>query len=152
MITKIEGHQFQMDQPTGNLYTFNGAVAGTASPNNTERNLGKELDLLVVHKPYDGVTMKWGHSIFMPEGAKQDFIGSEPVHFSYLWMTVQQDDELEQNKLVLWDEKADNSLFRAVQTGKTIKFESKAVRGCTLNIMGAVEEPTNVILYADYNE
>ena len=29
MITKIEGHQFQMDQPTGNLYTFNGEVFGT---------------------------------------------------------------------------------------------------------------------------
>ena len=90
LIAKIEGHQFQMDQPTGNLYTSNGAVAGTASPDNTERNLGKELDLLVVHKPFDGITMKWGHSIYLPEGPKQDVIGSEPVHFSYLWMTVQQ--------------------------------------------------------------
>ena len=90
LISKIEGHQFQMDQATGNLYTFNGAVSGTASPDNTERNLGKELDLLVVHKLYDGITMKWGHSIFLPEGAKQEFVGDEPIHFSYLWMTVKQ--------------------------------------------------------------
>jgi hypothetical protein len=90
LLSKIEGHQFQMDNPTGNLYTFNGEVIGTANASNTERNLGKELDLLLVHKIHDGVSMKWGHSIFMPEGAKQDFAGSDPIHFSYLWMTVQQ--------------------------------------------------------------
>ena len=88
-VSKIEAHQFQMDQVTGNLYAFNSGLIGAASQNNTDRNLGKELDLLFVHKPFDGIAMKWGHSIFMPEGAKQDFVGSEPIHFSYLWMTVQ---------------------------------------------------------------
>jgi len=86
---KIEAHQFQMDQPTGNLYTFNSGLVGTADANNTNRNLGKELDLLLVHKPFAGIAMKWGHSIFMPEGAKQTFVGADPIHFSYLWMTVQ---------------------------------------------------------------
>ena len=61
MITKDSDTSSKTDQATGNLYTFNGAVLGTASPDNTERNLRKELDLLVVHwQPYDGVTMKWG--------------------------------------------------------------------------------------------
>ena len=90
LVSKIEGHQFQMDQSTGNLYTFNGEIYGTAPSTNTDRNLGKELDLLLVHKPYEGITMKWGHSIFLPEGAKQEFSGDKPIHFSYLWMTVKQ--------------------------------------------------------------
>ena len=90
MITKIEGHQFQMDQATGNLYTFNGAVLWDSKPKYRTKSREKSWISWWSTEPYDGVTMKWGHSIFMPEGAKQDFIGSEPVHFSYLWMTVQQ--------------------------------------------------------------
>ncbi len=89
LVSKIEAHQFQMDQPTGNLYSFNSGIVGTATTNNSERNLGKELDLLLVHKPFDGMVFKWGHSIFLPEGAKQTIAGSDPIHFSYLWMTVQ---------------------------------------------------------------
>ena len=88
-LSKIEAHQFQMDQTNGSLYAFNGGLIGSATPNNTDRNLGKEVDLLFVHKPFDGIAMKWGHSIFVPEGVKQDLVGSEPIHFSYLWMTVQ---------------------------------------------------------------
>ena len=76
-----------MDQASGSLYTFNSQNLGRVE-GNTETQLGKEVDVVLIHKPFQGVSLKWGHSVFLPEGAKVNYVGSEPVHFSYLWMVV----------------------------------------------------------------
>lgn len=83
----IQAHNFRMDQATGGLYTFNGQFTGRVD-DNTEKQLGQEVDLVLIHKPVQGVVVKWGHSVFLPEGAKVNYVGSDPVHFSYLWMVV----------------------------------------------------------------
>lgn len=44
-----------------------------------------------------------------------------------MYMTAVDDGEVK--KIVLWDEKTDNSHFRAIQSGKTFRFESKAFEG-----------------------
>ena len=80
-------HQFQMDKTNGNLYAFNKEKLGS-SPNNTESNLGKEVDVVFLQKPMKGVSVKWAHSVFFPEGAKVAYAGQDPIHFTYIWMVV----------------------------------------------------------------
>lgn len=45
-------------------------------------------------------------------------------------------DDGEPKKIILWDEKSENSYFRAIQSGKTFRFENKAYEGQTLNCSG----------------
>jgi len=64
-----------------------------------------------------------------------------------LYMTVMDDGE--PKKIILWDEKSENSYFRAIQSGKTFRFENKAYDGETLNVSGGAQEATNLILWYD---
>ena len=76
-----------MDVASGNLYTHNDVLIGSVE-DNSEVNLGKEMDLVLHQKPLEGTSIKWGHSVFIPEGAKVEFSGSDPIHFSYIWLVV----------------------------------------------------------------
>jgi hypothetical protein len=58
-------------------------------------------------------------------------------------------DDGEPKKIILWDEKSENSYFRAIQSGKTFRFENKAYEGQTLNCSGGAQEATNLILWYD---
>ena len=55
-----------------------------------------------------------------------------------LYLTATDDED--PKKIILWDEKSDNSYFRAIQSGKTFRFENKAYEGQTLNCSGGVQE------------
>ena len=53
-------------------------------------------------------------------------------------MTASDGEDEDSDKLIiLWDEKSDFSYFRAIQAGKTFRFENKAYEGRTLNCAGA---------------
>jgi hypothetical protein len=80
-------HNFRMPEPTGQLYRHNKNVIGIGTGNDNP-SLGQELDLIVLHKPLPGVSIKWAHSIFFPKGIKTETLGEEPIHFSYVWLVV----------------------------------------------------------------
>ena len=76
----IQAHNFRMDQATGGLYTFNGQFTGRVA-DNTEKQLGQEVDLVLIHKPVQGVVVKWGHAVFLPEGLKLIMLVQTPFTF-----------------------------------------------------------------------
>ena len=85
----FQAHQFQLSKPTGSWYSFNSAYVGTASADNTNANLGSELDVVLQYKPVPGAKLQFGHSIFTPQGAGADIKGSDKVlNFSYIWLVV----------------------------------------------------------------
>jgi hypothetical protein len=54
-------------------------------------------------------------------------------------------------KLVLWDDDAetDNHYWRMIQTGDTVRFESKAFRGMVMNCLGGQQDNTPICLWDD---
>ena len=90
-------HNLRLSNPNGLWYNFKLDVVGIPDANNTDSNLGNEIDALVNYKAAKGVSFKLGHSVFIPDGAGADIIAGQmttddtqqPYHFSYLWMVAE---------------------------------------------------------------
>ncbi len=82
-------HFIQLDEPTGRWRRVNNTLAGAGwDPNNTRRNLGNEVDLLVIYRPWKALFMQLGYGVFMPQEAGRQIAGSASQHFVFLWMVA----------------------------------------------------------------
>lgn len=90
-------HNLRLSNPNGLWYDFRLDVIGVPNTNNTDTNLGNEIDALINLKAAKGVSFKFGHSVFIPDGAGADIVAEtmttndtqQPYHFSYLWIVAE---------------------------------------------------------------
>jgi hypothetical protein len=90
-------HNLRLSNASGLWYNHRMDVVGLPGANNSDTNLGNEIDALVNYKPAKGVSFKLGHSVFIPDGAGADVISEsmttddtqQPYQFSYLWMVAE---------------------------------------------------------------
>ncbi len=82
-------HFFQLQNPEGRWSNAGGATVGQGwLVGNTDNNLGHEIDVLFVSKPWKPLMIQPGYGVFIPVGAGKAIAGPDPQHYIYLWLTA----------------------------------------------------------------
>lgn len=81
-------HYFQLQEPTGRWSSAGGATIAAANPDNDDRDLGHEIDLVFTYKPWPGVMIQPGYGVFIPTGAGAQVGDGDPQHFGYTWLVM----------------------------------------------------------------
>ena len=80
-------HFFQLHQASGRWSNAGGANVGIGwDPNNTENNLGHEIDAVLTYRPWEPLMFRPGYGVFLPTGAGSTLGGPHAQHFAYLWL------------------------------------------------------------------
>lgn len=88
-LLRVEYHNFQLQEAAGRWSNAGGANVGLGwDPTNTNRNLGHELDVMLVSKPWKPVMIQPGYGVFLPRGAGERIGGPQAQHYGYLWLVV----------------------------------------------------------------
>ena len=91
MLKKLEVkyHFFQLNSPDGRWSNVGGANVGAGwDPTNTDRNLGHEVDVFAVFKPWKFLFVQPGYGVFIPTGAGKTLAGNSAQHFLWLWIVM----------------------------------------------------------------
>jgi hypothetical protein len=81
---------FQLHHPGGKWTLNNGVPVGRGwDPLNTESNLGHEVDLELIYKPWKVLSVRPSYGIFVPDTAGRRLAGTAPQHFVYVWLVAE---------------------------------------------------------------
>jgi hypothetical protein len=82
-------HHFSLQEPRG-TWTDSGSrlVAGGWDPDNTERSLGDEVDVILNYTPWPPLVLQPGYGFFVPWPAARRIAGDDVQHFVYLWVIL----------------------------------------------------------------
>ncbi len=86
---EVKYHFLQLQNSTGRWSNAGGASVGIGwDPTNRDHNLGHEVDVFAVLKPWKPLLVQLGYGVFIPVGAGKKLGGSDPQHFLWLWLVV----------------------------------------------------------------
>jgi hypothetical protein len=82
-------HFFQLNVPDGRWSNAGGANVGMGwGPDNTDRNLGHEIDAIAVIKIWKPLFIQPGYGVFIPVDAGRLIGGPDAQHFAWLWIVA----------------------------------------------------------------
>ena len=84
----LQAHVFQLSNPNGGWYGFNQKLVAMTADGNTSNDLAKEIDAVLLQKPYPGLSIKYGYSVFLPDTVATDLRSDEIMHFPYIWLVL----------------------------------------------------------------
>ena len=88
-VISVTYHYFQLNVPDGRWSNAGGANIGSGwDPDNTNRNLGHEIDVIAVLKPWEPLFIQPGYGVFIPVGAGKNIGGPDPQHYLWLWLVA----------------------------------------------------------------
>ncbi len=92
---KADYHFLQLHESEGRWSNTGGHTIGNAIQDNKNNNLGHELDLALVIKPWKPLTIKPGYGVFMADDAAKKMANADDNadalkahHFVYLWIVA----------------------------------------------------------------
>lgn len=87
---EVKYHYFQLNVPDGRWSNAGGANVGAGwDPDNDDRNLGHEIDVFAVIKPWKPLFIQPGYGVFIPVGAGKKIGGDDPQHYLWLWLVAE---------------------------------------------------------------
>lgn len=85
----LDYHFFQLHRPDGKWMLNDGTPVGRGwDPQNTESNLGHEVDLELDYRPWKVLSVRPAYGIFVPDRAARRLAGTAPQHFVYVWLVA----------------------------------------------------------------
>lgn len=88
----VKYHFFQLQEAAGRWSNAGGANVGVGwDETNTDNNLGHEIDIFAVFKPWEPLFIQPGYGVFLPTGAGKTLGGDDPQHYLWLWMVFEFD-------------------------------------------------------------
>lgn len=86
----LDYHFFQLQEPTGKWMLNDGTPVGAGwDPTNTARNLGHEVDVNILFRPVDALSLRPEYGVFIPVDAGRKLGGAAPQHFVFLWLIAE---------------------------------------------------------------
>jgi len=81
---------FQLHRPDGKWMLNNGALVGRGwALDNVDPNLGHEVDVNLLYKPWKVLSVRPAYGIFIPDAAGRRIAGTAPQHFVYVWLVAE---------------------------------------------------------------
>lgn len=85
----LDYNYFQLHQPDGKWAYNDGAPVGRGwDLDNDSHDLGHEIDLNLLYRPWKVLSVRPAYGVFIPGDAARRIAGAAPQHFVYIWIVA----------------------------------------------------------------